>query len=694
MICPACNSENPSSNWYCDSCGQSLREAESAERPSDSPTGGPAAAGTGTVAPPLETLFADRYRELTKIGDGAMATVYRARDEVLGQVVALKVLHPELAGNRDFIERFRREIALARTITHPNVYRIYDIGQNSGNYFISMEYIDGRELKGLILEKKIKRARGLEIVKQTAQGLDQAHSQGIVHRDLKPQNIMIEKKSKRTVVMDFGIAMGGSLSSLTQTGTLLGTPDYIPPEQVRGEGIDPRSDIYSLGVIMYEMFTGRLPFTAENPLAVALNHMNKTPLPPRKLAPKIPVDLERIILKAMNKDPERRFRNAAELVDCLQSLISPGKKSVAVAREPARRPERRAGPGKRQNPYLNRKMIRDMRYFYGRKKEIATIYSRIGATRPQSVSIVGERRMGKSSLLYYLYQEENRRAYLTDPESYIFLIMDFQEKRGVSLNNFFSSLFEALKKHGQNKIASFPKPGYVGFKQVCENLDRQDMKLILLFDEFESITKNKNFDPEFFSFLRSLANNYNVAFVTSSVKNLQELCHNREISDSPFFNIFSNLNLSVFTPEEAGLFVSEPSRNAGHPLEDHFDTITELAGYFPFYVAIACSILFEFDFEQADLKKTMLENVEELFLEEAGMHFQFILNGMSRDELRTCRKIIEKKPLLDIDRYIVKDLLKRGYLIAGDTPEEVKLFSRTFAGLLVEQFVKQKILQL
>jgi len=216
------------------------------------------------------------------------------------------------------------------------------------------------------------------------------------------------------------------------------------------------------------------------------------------------------------------------------------------------------------------------------------------------------------------------------------------------------------------------------------------MKLVLLFDEFESITKNKNFKPEFFAFLRSLANNYNVAYVTSSVKNLQELCHNREISDSPFFNIFSNLNLTAFKKDEALQFVSQPSKNAGHPLEEHFDLVVELAGYFPFYMAIACSILFDFDFEQADPRKTVLENIEELFLDEAGMHFQFILNSLSTEEIKTCRRIIDRQSLSDIDKYNVKDLVKRGYLIQSDSEEGVRLFSRAFAKLFVEKIIKEK----
>ena len=135
------------------------------------------------------------------------------------------------------------------------------------------------------------------------------------------------------------------------------------------------------------------------------------------------------------------------------------------------------------------------------------------------------------------------------------------------------------------------------------------------------------------------------------------------------------------------MFVSEPSRSAGHPLEDHFDLVTELAGYFPFYMAIVCSILFEFDFERVDRRKTVLENIEELFLEEAGMHFQFVLNSFSPDELRTCRKIIEKEPLLDIDKYIIRDFIRRGYLIAGDNTEEVKIFYKTLSDLLAEKYV-------
>ncbi len=693
MICPHCKAENPASNWYCLNCGKNLRNqlepdtpAASGTTPGRQPAPAAVELDTGRKG---KKMFAGRYRDLVQIGDGAMATVFRARDTVLDQIVALKVLHSDLAANEQYIARFKREIALARTITHPNVYRIYDIGQSGNVHFISMEYIDGKELKSILEKKPPGMAEGISIVQQICLALAQAHRKGVIHRDLKPQNIMIEKGTDRCVVMDFGIAIGETSSAITQTGDFVGTPEYISPEQANGLDVDQKTDIYSLGVIMYEIFTGKLPFGPGKPLTVALKHIKETPLAPRKLKPELPKELEAIILKAMVKEREQRCPDALSLLADLDSLLSEKDKSVRESES-----ERFQLPGLAltgQNPYLNRTMIRDRRFFFGRKKETTTIYSRLGAARPQSVSIVGERRIGKSSLLYHIKEEGNRLSYLKDSSRYIFIFIDFQEKRRVSVQEFFVSLFKALKAEAGDKMGSLPKPGYDGFKEVCEKLDREKMKLVLLFDEFESITKNKNFKPEFFAFLRSLANNYNVAYVTSSVKNLQELCHNREISDSPFFNIFSNLNLTSFTETEARQFVSEPSKNAGHPLEEHFDIVVELAGYFPFYMAIACSILFDFDFEQADPRKTVSENVEELFLDEAGMHFQFILNSLSPEEIKVCRKIIDKDTLKDTDKYTVKDLVKRVYLIQNDSEEEVRLFSETFAKLLVEKIIKKKI---
>jgi len=701
MICPSCKTENPNSNWYCLACGENLRPTSHTAVPATgSSTAGASAGGTRVprgrkpraAAEKTDSgeLFAGRYADLERIGDGAMATVYKARDSVLDQTVALKVLHPALASNPDYLTRFHREIALARTITHPNVYRIFDLGQSDQTQFISMEYIEGRELKKEIQAGTIDLESGLSIVRQIAAALAEAHTLGVVHRDLKPQNIMLETRTGRCVVMDFGIATGENLSALTVSGTFLGTPEYISPEQAQGLKLDLRTDIYSLGVIMYELFTGRLPFGPGKPLTVALAHVKETPEPPRKVAPQLSAALEKVILKAMHREPTGRYQSAAELIAALDRLLQDQAAPEKADNKPA---QAVAAPQPTatslQNPYLNRKMLRDSRSFFGRRREISTIYGRIGASRPQSVSIVGERRIGKSSLMYYINDPDNRRAWLRDHERYTFIFMDFQEKRSVPLSGFFASLFEALSQETGTPLDELPEPGYNGFKKVCEDFDRRNRKLILLFDEFESITKNKNFDPEFFSFLRSAANNYNVAYITSSVKNLQELCYNREISDSPFFNIFSNLNLSAFSEEEALEFVSQPSRQAGHPLEEHFETVVDLAGYFPFYMAIACSVLFEFDFSLAVPSKTVFENVEDLFLEEAGMHFQFILRSLGPDEIETCRKIISGENLGDLDRYSARNLFKRGYLLESGDPPELRLFSRVLERMIRESLLRR-----
>ncbi len=695
MLCPNCKTENPNSNWYCLACGENLRPSgtshatvDAAQAPESGKTSRPRGRRRGAAEKPVDPgkLFAGRYSDLERIGDGAMATVYKARDRVLDQFVALKVMHPALASSPDYLTRFRREIALARTITHPNVYRIFDIGQDGQTQFISMEYIEGRELKKEMESGPFDIQAGLAVVRQISLALAEAHALGVVHRDLKPQNIMLETRSGRCVVMDFGIATGENLSALTVSGTFLGTPEYISPEQAQGLKLDHRTDIYSLGVIMYELFTGRLPFGPGKPLAVALSHIHDIPPAPRQVAPQLSSALEEIILKAMQKDPSARHQNAGELIAELDRLAGKPAEDRHVVTDKA---NERLADQIIINPYLNRKMLRDSRSFFGRRREIATIYGRIGAARPQSVSIVGERRIGKSSLLYYINDPENRRAWLRDHEKYTFIFMDFQEKRSVPLSGFFASLFEALAVETGEAADSLPDPGYDGFKRICEDFDRRNRKLILLFDEFESITKNKNFDPEFFSFLRSVANNYNVAYITSSVKNLQELCYNREISDSPFFNIFSNLNLSAFTEEEALEFVSQPSRQAGHPLEEHFETVVDLAGYFPFYMAIACSVLFEFDFSRAVPKRTVYENVEDRFLDEAGMHFQFILRSLSPDEIETCRKIMSGEPLSDLDRYAARNLLKRGYLIESGSPPELRLFSRTLGRMIKEELLRR-----
>jgi serine/threonine-protein kinase len=263
-----------------------------------------------------ETLVAGRYKLLGRVGSGGMADVWCAEDTMLNRRVALKFLHERFAQDDQFVERFRREASSAAGLQHPNVVGVFDRGTYDGTHYIAMEFVEGASLKDLI-ERGLSVSEAVEIVRQVLAGAKYAHSHGIVHRDLKPQNVLVDAEG-RARVSDFGIARAGA-SEITQTGSVLGTAQYLSPEQAQGLPVTPASDIYSIGVLLYEALTGQVPFEGDSAVTVALKQVSERPRPPSELNPQVSRALDAVVLKALAKDPANRFASAEEFEQALDA---------------------------------------------------------------------------------------------------------------------------------------------------------------------------------------------------------------------------------------------------------------------------------------------------------------------------------------------------------------------------------------
>jgi len=283
----------------------------------------------------LNTLFDGRYRIVRKLGTGGMANVYLAEDEVLGRRVAIKILNDRHAGDDQFVERFRREAKNAASLSHPNIVSIYDRGEAEGTYYIAMEYLDGRSLKELIV------ARGpapvpvaIDYARQILTAIRFAHRHGIVHRDIKPHNVLVDAEG-RLKVTDFGIARAG-VSQMTEAGSIIGTAQYLSPEQAKGAPVDQTSDLYSVGVVLYELLTGVVPFSGDTPVEIAMKHLSSAPEPPSAKRAEIPRELDLVVLRALAKDPADRYPSAEEMDADLARVargvaVSPATEEAATA---------------------------------------------------------------------------------------------------------------------------------------------------------------------------------------------------------------------------------------------------------------------------------------------------------------------------------------------------------------------------
>jgi len=282
----------------------------------------------------IDTLFDGRYRIVRKLGSGGMANVYLAEDQELGRRVAIKILNDRHAGDEQFVERFRREAKNAAGLSHPNIVSIYDRGEaTEGTYYIAMEYLDGRSLKELIVSRgPAPIPIAIDYTRQILAALRFAHRNGVIHRDIKPHNILVDSEG-RVKVTDFGIARaeqaGASAQQMTEAGSIIGTAQYLSPEQARGTRVDATSDLYSLGIVLYELLTGTVPFSGETPVEIAMKHLSAIPDPPSELRHDVPHALDMVVLRALAKDPRDRYQSAEEMDADLERVA----RGSAVSRE-------------------------------------------------------------------------------------------------------------------------------------------------------------------------------------------------------------------------------------------------------------------------------------------------------------------------------------------------------------------------
>ena len=469
------------------------------------------------------------------LGQGGMATVYKAHEAALDRYVAVKILPQSLASNDDFIQRFRREAKAIAQLNHPNIVPIYSYGEERNIIYIAMQLVEGGALKH---EEGQAFAMGdaLKLLTPIARALDYAHQRGIIHRDIKPSNILLSREGW-PMLADFGLARTAEVSQhLTATGVSMGTPRYMSPEQGRGMSVDHRTDIYSLGIVLYELVTGEVPFHSDTPMGTIIKHITE-PLPiPHQINPNVPEDVESIILKAAAKDPAERYQSAGEMAEAMENTLNALNNPVTAATNSQLRIEAVIKSRKKlrvENPFTFGNPIKEPERFIGRKAEMRQIVNRLLSSAHESTSIIGERRIGKTSLLYHLSNPEVSAGLGLTPDKFCIVYVDFQGLTDITPTRFWQRVLKKIsrsigdeslkpeieKMSTQNKIDLFD------LEELFESTQDKGITTVLMMDEFEYVTQNPNFKNDFFGGLRALAIHHGVALLPATRRELVDLCH-------------------------------------------------------------------------------------------------------------------------------------------------------------------------
>jgi serine/threonine protein kinase len=635
----------------------------------------------------IGTVLQNKYTIEKKIGEGGFGKVYRGYHEQLKRPVAVKVLG-EKGVNDAFRVRFLREAESMAKLTHSNIVAVYDYAEHQGVPYMVMEYVDGPTLLELVNQSQPTMPQVCSIAAQICQGMSYAHRHGIIHRDLTLRNIMVSKGEQpegfQVKILDFGLAKLLHEHAETTGKSNIGTPYYMAPEQLRNEAIDGRVDIFAFGVGLARMVNGRFPFEAEHPAALMYIILQETEL---EFAEGVPEAMKDIVQRCLEKDPRTRANDFGALIPEFEGIRRSCEAIVGVTGTITGL-STLADRSSKRNPYLNRVMIKHSSEFFGRSREIRKIYSRLDAPHPQSISIVGDRKIGKSSLLNYIYHPRNRRRYMENHENTIFIYLDFQRDSEHDVPTFIDFLFSMFAYEcGNAHDYTKHQKTLDQLKAVIEELNSEGKRIVILMDEFEAITRNKNFEESFFSYLRALANSYRVAYVTSSHEDLQKMCHAKDISDSPFFNIFSNLPLRPLTREEAIDLIRVPSKAEAVPLERHAEKIIDLAGYFPLFLQIACSSVFEYLVDDPDGEPDW-GDIETTFMDEVDQHYRFVWERMDEPARENLGRIAAGKTTGARLKFVNEQLERRGYLV--ESSGRLDICSSSFKGFVMRQAGERK----